>query len=107
MGRADELRIGSQVADQRVIMGEGEVALFARFADEAFDVFEPASVGLERLLAGGVDGGGRVLLNQMAKSHDGSQRLGSSPIHAGLRPLSILSLEPGIEILVHFDSSST
>ena len=71
-----------------MIVGEGEVALFAGFTDEAFNVFEPASVGLQRLLASGVDGGGRVLFNQMAKSHDGAQRLGSSPINAGLRPLA-------------------
>ena len=84
----DEVGIGSQIADQRVILSEGEVALFARFTDEAFDVFEPAGAGLQRLLASGVDGGGRVLFNQIAKSHDGSQRLGSSPINAGLRPLA-------------------
>ena len=39
-------------------------------------------------LASGVDGGGRVFFDQIAKSHDGSQCLGSSPINAGLRPLT-------------------
>ncbi len=56
MGRADELRVGSQVADQRVMVGEGEVILLVWFPDEPFDVFEPANAGLKGLLAGGVDG---------------------------------------------------
>ena len=43
---ADEVGVGLQIADQRVILGEDEVALFARFADEALDVFEPADAGL-------------------------------------------------------------
>jgi hypothetical protein len=49
MGRADELRIGSEIADQRVIVGEGEAILLAWFTDEAFDVFESASAGFQRL----------------------------------------------------------
>ena len=47
-----------------MILSEGEVALFARLADEAFDVFEPPDAGLESLLTSGVDGGGRVLLRR-------------------------------------------
>jgi hypothetical protein len=43
---ADEVGVGPQIADQRVILGEDEVALFVRFADEALDVFEPAGAGL-------------------------------------------------------------
>jgi hypothetical protein len=84
----DEVGVGFQIADQRVILSEGEVALFDWVLDEAFDVFEPAGAGLERLLASGVDGGGRVLFNQIAKSHDGSKRLGSSPINGRLSPLA-------------------
>ena len=34
-----------------MILSEGEVALFARFADETLDVFEPPDAGLERLLS--------------------------------------------------------
>ena len=85
---ADEVGVGLQIADQRVILGEGEVALFAGFAEETLDVFEPPDAGLQGLLTSGVDGGGRVLFSQIAKSHDGSKRLGSSPINAGLRPLA-------------------
>ena len=71
-----------------MVVSEGEALLLAWFTEEAFDVFEPASADLECFLAGGVDGRRRVLFNQMAKSHDGSQCLGSSSIHAGLRPLA-------------------
>jgi hypothetical protein len=45
MGRADELRVGSEIADQRVMVGEGEALLLGGFTEEAFDVFEPASAG--------------------------------------------------------------
>ena len=71
-----------------MILSEGEVALFARLADEAFDVFEPPDAGLESLLTSSFDGGGRVLFSQTAESHDGAQGLRSSPIKAGSRPLA-------------------
>jgi hypothetical protein len=51
---ADEVGVGLQVADQGVILGEGETALFGRLAKEALDVFEPPDAGLEGLLASGV-----------------------------------------------------
>jgi hypothetical protein len=88
MAITNEVGVGLQIADQRVILGEGEVALFAWFADEALDVFEPPGACLQGLGASGIDGGGRVFFNQIAKSHDGSQRLGSSPINGGLGPLA-------------------
>jgi hypothetical protein len=85
---ADEIGVGFQIADQRVILSEGEVALLVWVTDEAFDVFEPAGAGFQGLLASGIDGRGRVLFNQIAKSHDGSQRLGSSSINGRLGPLA-------------------
>jgi hypothetical protein len=60
-----------------VIVGEDEAAMFA-----------PAGAGFEGPLASGVDGGGRVVLEQIAKSNHGFERLGSSPINGGSRPLA-------------------
>ena len=69
----DELGISFQVPDKRMALGECKAGLLVWFADEALDVLEPPGAGLECLGASGVDGGGRVLFDQIAKAR--TQRL--------------------------------
>ena len=69
--------------------GEAEVALFAGLADEPLDVSEPTGSGPDRFGAGGVDGRGAVLFDQVAEPQDGAQRLGAARIE-GRTPGSVI-----------------
>ena len=74
----DKVRVGRQIADERMAVGEGKGFLFTLLADQAAKIFKAIGAGFERLGAGGIDGSSRVLLDQSAQAHDGTQRLGAA-----------------------------
>src|SRR5258708_25104017 len=71
-------------------VGEGKVFLFTLLADQAMKIFKAIGAGFERLSAGGIDGSRRVLLDQSAQAHDGTQRFGSAQFKGALSPLTAL-----------------
>lgn len=87
-GLVDEVGVSFQITDQGMALGEGKAALESVFADQSPDVFEAVGATSERLVAGRVERGARMLFDQAAQRHDRAQRLGSSRINGCLRPLA-------------------
>jgi len=56
----DELRVGFQIADQRMTLRECKVGLGGGLAQESLDVLEPPGSASQRFITGGVDGGAGV-----------------------------------------------
>jgi len=73
-----------------MVIGKGKGFLFTLLADQAAKVFKAVGAGFERLGADGVNGNGRVVLNQSAQADDGTQRLGSARFKGALSPLPTL-----------------
>ena len=71
-------------------LGEAESGLFGLFTNQSTNVFEPMSAGFECLGAGGIQDGSGVLLNQVAESHNGAQRLRTASVEGTLCPLAAL-----------------
>ena len=86
----DKVRVGRQIADERMAVGEGKGFLFTLLADQAAKIFEAIGASSERFRASAIDGSSRVLLNQSAQAHDGTQRFGSAQLKGALSPLTAL-----------------
>ena len=67
-------------------IGKGKELLFALLADQTPDIFKALGAGFERLGTGGVDGAGRVAIDEAAQAHDGAQRFGPSCLKGALSP---------------------
>jgi len=59
-------------------LGEGQDFLFTLLADQAAKILKGVRAGFKRLGAGAINCGGRVLFDQSAQAHDGTQRFGSA-----------------------------
>ena len=73
-------------------LGEAESGPFGLFTNQSTNVFESRSAGFEGLGAGGVQDGSGVLLNQVAESHNGAQRLGTACVEGTLCPVWLIPL---------------
>ena len=86
----NKVGVDSQIADERMAVGEGKDFLFALLADQAAKIFEAVGAGFKRLGAGAVDGSCRVLFYQSAQAHDRTQRFGSAQLY---RPIEDCGIE--------------
>jgi len=68
----NKVGVDCQIADERMVLGEGQDFLFTLLADQAAKIFKAVGAGLERLGAGTVDRSCRVLLEESAHAHDGT-----------------------------------
>src|ERR1700759_4215927 len=79
-----------------MVIGEGEDCLFGLLADQTSKIFKAVGAGFERLGAGVIDGASRMLLYQVAQTHNGAQRLDSSSVKGPLSPLTaFVAKNPG------------
>ncbi len=79
-----------------MVIGESKDLLLALLADETPEIFKAVGAGFERLCTGAIDCGCRVILNQAAQAHNGTQRFGSTQVEGPLSPLStFLAKNPG------------
>ena len=88
----NKVRVDRQIADERMAVGEGKGFLFTLLADQAAKIFKAIGAGFERLRAGGIDCSSRVLLDQSAQAHDGTQRFDSAQLKGALSPLTTARL---------------
>jgi hypothetical protein len=86
----NKVRVHGQIADEGMAVGEGKSFLFTLLADQAAKIFKAIGAGFKRLRAGSIDGSSRVLLDQSAQAHNGTQRFGSAPLKGALSPLTAL-----------------
>src|SRR3981081_3164441 len=84
----NKVRVDRQIADERMAVGEGKGFLFTLLADQAAKIFKAVGAGFKRLRASAIDCSSRVLLNQSAQAHDGTQRFGSAQLEGPLSPLT-------------------
>jgi hypothetical protein len=84
----NKVRVDRQISDKRMAVGEGEGFLFTLLADQAAKIFKAIGASFKRLRARAIDGSSRVLLDQSAQAHDGTQRFGSAPFKGVLSPLT-------------------
>src|ERR1700738_5582728 len=86
----NEVGVDREVAEERMVFGEAEDLLFRWAADQAAKIFKAIGAAFDRLRAGGIDCSSRVLLDQSAQAHDGTQRFGSAQLKGALSPLTTL-----------------
>ena len=74
----NKIRVDGQIADEWMVVSEGEDFLLSWLAEQPTKIFKSVGASFERRGAGGIDGVHRVILNQAAQAHNGTQRLGST-----------------------------
>jgi hypothetical protein len=84
----NKVGVDCQIADERMAVGEGKSFLFTLLADQATKIFKAVGASFERLRAGGIDCSRRVLLDQSAQAHNGTQRFSSAQLKGALSPLT-------------------
>ncbi len=62
MQLVNKVGVDRQIANERVVLGEGKGFLFTLFAEQTAKIFKAIGSGFERLRAGAIDGASRVLL---------------------------------------------
>ena len=98
----NKVGVDCQIADEWIALGEGQDFLFTLLADQAAKIFKGVGAAFKRLGGGAINCGGRVLLDQSAQAHDGTQRFGSAQLEgknmcsANLTPYC-LSRSTGLE----------
>ena len=78
MELVNKVGVDAQIADEGVVVGEGEDFLLSLLDEQPPKIFKSVGAGFERLGTGAIDGVRRVILNQAAQAHNGTQRLGST-----------------------------
>ena len=72
MELVNKVGVDAQIADEWVVVGEGEDFLLSLLAEQPPKIFKSVGAGLERLGTGAIDGVRRVILNQAAQAHNGT-----------------------------------
>jgi len=57
MQLVNKVGVDRQIANERVVLGEGKGFLFTLFAEQTAKIFKAIGSGFERLRAGAIDGG--------------------------------------------------
>ena len=74
----DKARVDRQIADEWMVVSEGEEFLFSLLAEQPAKIFKSVGASFERLGTGSIEGCRRVIPNQAAQAHHGTQRFGST-----------------------------
>ena len=72
MELVNKVGVDAQIADEWMVVGEGEDFLLILLAEQPTKIFKSVGASFERRGAGGIDGVRRVILNQAAQAHNGT-----------------------------------
>ena len=84
----NKIGVDRQITDEWMVVSEGEDFLFSLLADQPSEIFKSVGAGLKRLQTGGIDCARRVVLDETAQAHNGTQRFGSPRVKGALSPES-------------------
>jgi hypothetical protein len=68
----DKVGVDAQIADEWMVVGEGEDFLLSWLAEQPPKIFKSVGASFECLGTGVIDGARRVILNQAAQAHNGT-----------------------------------
>ena len=88
MELVNKIGVDRQITDEWMVVSEGEDFLFSLLADQPSEIFKSVGAGLKRLQTGGIDRARRVVLDETAQAHNGTQRFGSPRVKSALSPES-------------------